>query len=209
MVFFIFRKNKRTELTPREGLKRDLAEIVYNNPNGRPREVLGYSIDNNFNTPEYVVYYNPTQKDMIFVIRGTASAQDIFADIQLVRQQLTNKEQFLNSGRFKRTTNTFLRAYDKYHKQGYTIRLAGHSLAAYEIIKLEQLHDEKIDSGIVFNAGSIPIQKDKIPDDITHLRSPNDIVSLGWRNDKQTKNIYRPKISRLNIYGNHTISYFK
>jgi hypothetical protein len=208
MVFF-FNRQRRTELTPREGLKRDLAEIVYNNPNGRPREFLGYSIDNNFNTNEYAVYFNPTEKDMIFVIRGTASAQDIFADLQLIRQQLLNKDQFLSSGRFKRTTQTFLRAYDAYSKKGYTIRLSGHSLSAFEIIKLTQREGDKVDSGIVFNAGSIPIQKDKIPEEITHLRSPNDIVSLGWRSDKQTKAIYRPNTNMLNVYGNHTISYFK
>lgn len=204
-----FSKRKRTELTQRQNLKRDLAEAVYSRPNDRPREILGYKIDNEFNTNEYVVYFNNMDKDMIFVIRGTASASDIWSDINLIRQQLTNRQQFLNSNRFKTTTQTFLNAYSKYNKKGYTIRLSAHSLGGYEIIKLGQIHDEKVDSGIAFNAGSIPIQNDRIPKDIEHLRSPYDVVSLGWRNDPQTREIIRPNVNRFNILGNHTISYFK
>jgi hypothetical protein len=202
MVRFFGRTN-RTELTDRQKLKRDLSEEVYKNPQQRRTQINNYFLDKNYNDKRFAVYREPIGKEVIFVVRGTADIKDVLSDLRLIQQQLTGRGFNLNE-----ILNKFLTVYDVYSKQGYTIRLTAHSLGGYEVIKLTQREGDKVDSGVVFNAGSIPIQKDKIPEEIEHLRSPNDLVSLGWRNDKQSKNVYRD-VSRFNLLGNHSITYFK
>jgi hypothetical protein len=209
---FFFRKSKRrniSKLDERQLLKAQLSNEVYNKPDRRQRNINSYVLDNEYNKDNFAGYVSELNKDAIFVIRGTATLGDVGIDILLIIQQMRNSRTLENSGRFNEIKRNLFNFYDKYKRLGYTIRATGHSLGGFEIIKLEQRHPEKIDSGVVFNAGSIPLQKDKIPNDITHIRNPRDLVSLGWKDDPQTIDyINNKKLSLFNPYKNHTIDYF-
>lgn len=208
---FFKRKNLRTtnNLDERQILKALLSSEVYNKPDRRQRNIRGYQLDTEYNKDNFVGYVSPQNKEAIFVIRGTATFGDVGIDILLIIQQLRNSRTLENSGRFNEIKRNLFNFHDKYKRLGYTISATGHSLAGFEIIKIEQRHPEKIDEGTVFNAGSIPLQKDKIPEDITHIRNPRDLVSLGWKDDPQTiEYINKKKLSLFNPYKNHTINYF-
>lgn len=209
---FFFRKSKRrnlSKLDERQQLKAMLSNEVYNKPDRRQKNINSYVLDNEFNKDNFCGYVSELNKDAIFVIRGTATIGDVGIDILLIIQQMRNSRTLENSGRFNEIKRNFFNFHDKYRRLGYNIRITGHSLGGFESIKLEQRHPEKIDSGVVFNAGSIPLQKDKIPEDITHFRNPRDLVSLGWKDDTQTIDyINNNKLSLFNPYKNHTIDYF-
>jgi hypothetical protein len=211
MVFFR-RTNpirKTNQLDSNQLLKALLASEVYNNPQNRKREIMGYQLDNEFNEPILALYQSPQEKRAILTIRGTASASDLLTDMRLIIQQISNLRALDNSGRFQKLQRVLNDIYQKYNRLGYTIHLSGHSLSAFESMRLEDKHPEKIESGVVFNAGSTPVSNYKIPQDIQHIRNPRDLISMGFKNDPQTTEyINKSKLSLFNPYKNHTIDYF-
>lgn len=206
---FFKKRNNITTLNSNELLNAILSNEAYTQPERRRPYINEYILDPEFNKTNFCGYYSPSTENAIFVIRGTANMKDVGVDILLILQQITQSRILEKSGRFQELQRNFLNFHDKYKRLGYTIGITGHSLGGFESIKMEQRHDEKIDSGVVFNAGAVPLQRDKIPEDITHIRNPRDIVSLGWANDPRTYNYTnKQKISLFNPLKNHTIEYF-
>jgi hypothetical protein len=188
-----------------------ISNEVYKPIQQRRQNIQNYILDRSIESDIIVVYYNDANKDVIMGIRGTKTASDLYSDFLLGLQQITNIKAFINSDRFKNVKNKLENVIDKYDKLGYNIRITGHSLAGFETIKLAQKYNQ-VDNGVAFNAGSVPVQliKDNIPDNVEHFRNPRDIISYGWRNDKQTTEyINKNKLgSYFNPLKNHTINYF-
>lgn len=210
---FFRRSNKRTTKTLDNiaNLSALISSEVYKKPSERKAEINGYKLDRDIESDQVVIYFNDNIKDVIMGIRGTKTASDLYSDFLLGLNQLTNINKFFSSDRFVSIRKKLENVINKFDRLGYNIRLTGHSLAGFETIKLSQKYDA-VDSGVAFNAGSVPLQirSDKIPDNVEHYRNPRDIISYGWRNDPQTiEYINKDKMSLWNPLTNHTINYFK
>lgn len=209
---FFRRKNNRStnKLNNLASLSALISKEVYKKPSERKSDINGYKLDRNIESDQVVIYFNDNLKDVIMGIRGTKTGSDLYSDFLLGLTQLTNINKFFSSDRFLSIKNKLDNVINKYNRLGYNIRLTGHSLAGFETIKLAQKYDT-VDSGVAFNAGSVPIQikRDNIPSNVEHYRNPRDIISYGWRNDPQTiEYINKDKMSFWNPLTNHTINYF-
>jgi hypothetical protein len=210
----IFKTNKAIyKLTDEEQLKALIIEQVYKNPSERKNNIFEYELDKEFNDEILVVYKSVFDNIAIIGIRGTATLKDIITDIKLVAEQLTNIKFMEKSDRFKKLHKMILDIYYKYKNYNYTIKLTGHSLSGYEIMRLENLEPNKVSDSTAFNAGGPPITFYKIPKDVKHIRNPLDPISQGFKNDIQTKEYYNNKLSSINPLlnnplSNHSINYF-
>jgi len=197
-------------------VKAQIINEVYKKPRDRKPAILDLILDPAFNIDNFVVYESQVNKYCIIGIRGTASISDVITDVRLVIQQLTNINVMDIGGRFRKIQELVLKVYNKYHPQGYTLTLAGHSLSGYEVMRLEKKNPDRYSYNTAFNAGSVPISliseedniHNKIPDDVVHIRNPLDPISLGFMDDPNTLNIYKNKLSILNPIRNHGIEYF-
>ena len=205
-----FKVSDRTiySLSEEERLKTLIIDQVYMKPSQRKREIMGYTLDREYNDQILVVYKSDVENVVIVGIRGTASLTDIISDIQLVVQQITSLSVMDNSERFKKLHKMVLDIYMKYSNYGYTVKLTGHSLSGFEIMRLENLEPDKVTQSTAFNAGAPPITFYKIPKDVKHIGNPFDPISLPFKNDPQTRLYYKRGVTAFNPLANHSIKYF-
>lgn len=210
---FFRRKSRKTtnKLDYMSNLSALISAEVYKPIAQRKYNILDYTLDREIENDFICVYVNHNNKDVIMGIRGTKTGSDLYSDFLLGLQQITNLNAFINSDRFKTVKSKLEQVITKYDKNNYNIRITGHSLAGFETIKLAQKYNNIVDGGVAFNAGSVPIRifKDDIPNTVEHYRNPRDIISYGWKDDKQTTEyINKDKMSLWNPLKNHTINYF-
>ena len=208
VVKFLKLKQSINKLSNDEMLKALLIEQVYQAPTERKTIIQSYILDPDFNFDNLVCYVSESKNDVIIAIRGTASLSDLVTDIKLVMQQLTNLKVMDNSERFTTLHKRVLDITSKYANYNYKIRLTGHSLSGFEIMRLEDIEPAKVTNSTAFNAGTPPISFYKIPKDVKHIANPLDVISLGFRSDPQTYLLYHKNLSLVNPNANHTIKYF-
>lgn len=205
-----FNTNRRiSKLSDEEKLKALIIDQVYQKPEERKRNILNYyELDDEFNEDIIVVYKSVFENVIIVGIRGTASISDVITDIRLVFQQMTDIKTMDKADRFNYLHKKLLEIYIKYNKYGYKIKLAGHSLSGFEVMRLEDKEPDKVTESTAFNAGTPPLTIYNIPKDVKHIANPLDPISRGFINDPQTLLLYKNNLSPLNPFKNHTIKYF-
>ena len=135
----------------------------------------GYNFDENLSNHNQQIYFNPTNKKMIFNVTGTHNFRDVGTDLYLAAGKLKD------TNRYKEADKKFKEAKLKYHPSNTSV--VGNSLGG-TIAGYIGGRDDKI---ITHNKGATIGQKMR-PNE-THYRVQNDLVSLLNANSKHTKTV--------------------
>jgi hypothetical protein len=138
----------------------------------------GYARDAELSNHNQQVYYNPTEKKLVFTVAGTHNLADIGTDLYLAVGKLKD------TNRYKEADRTLKAAKQKYNPE--TTSVAGHSLGAtigsYAASKSDKVHT--LDKGATIGT--------KTRSNETALRTQGDIVSLLNANSKHMTTLKNP-----------------
>jgi len=139
----------------------------------------GYNLDAGLSNHNQQVYYNPSNKSLLYSIAGTHNIRDVGTDVFLALGKLKD------TNRYKEANNTLKQAKKKYGVDNTII--AGHSLGgsiAGYIGNPEKDHIFSLDKGVTIGQ---PVRKGE-----NAYRSKGDLVSVLNANDPHIKNLINP-----------------
>lgn len=156
-----------------------VSNSAYKKPNRRPKELEGYTLQEDLSDEENVVYVNEEDKKVIVGFRGSKNFKDFKTDIELAVGGIRNTE------RYDTTLNLVKKVIEMY--KGYKIEFTGHSLGGTLAIEMNLISPSK--RAVVFNAGHTPLRRRATDDnDITYYTNKGDLVSgLGMKSYKNVK----------------------
>lgn len=152
----------------------DVLKAGYTNKKDQLRN-NGYNYDKSLSNHNQQVYFNPTNKKMIFNVTGTHNFRDVGTDLYLAAGNLKG------TNRYKEADKRFKEAKLKYKptKTSVVGNSLGGTIAGYI--------GGKDDNIVTHNKGATIGQKMRSNE--THYRVKNDLVSVLNANSKHTKNL--------------------
>lgn len=138
----------------------------------------GYNLDEKLSNNNQQVYYNPTNKKLLYSISGTHNLSDIGTDAYLAAGKLKN------TNRYKEADKTLKQAKQKYNVDKAII--TGHSLGGSIAGYVGNSNDSvfSLDKGATLGQ---PVRKGEHA-----FRSNRDVISLLNSNDSNMKNLINP-----------------
>jgi len=144
----------------------------------------GYVYDSNLSNDNEQVYYNPSQRKLLFSVTGTHNLRDYGTDLWLAAGKLKDTK------RYQEAKNILHRAKQKYHISNAT--LAGHSLGG-----LVQYIGNRNDKVYTLDKGATIGQK--IRSNEKAYRTSGDLVSVLNANNRRMKTLKNPHIETGNF----------
>ena len=144
----------------------------------------GYVYDSNLSNDNEQVYYNPSQRKLLFSVTGTHNLRDYGTDLWLAAGKLKDTK------RYQEAKNILHRAKQKYHISNAT--LAGHSLGG-----LVQYIGNRNDKVYTLDKGATIGQK--IRSNEKAYRTSGDLVSVLNANSRRMKTFKNPYIKTGNF----------
>lgn len=174
------------EVKPEDRIYGKVMFESYNSPGNRPKDIDGYTLDEDLSTDREAIYANENAKTVIIGFRGTVitDIRDIISDANIVLGSQDRNE------RFKASLDKYQEVEDKY--PNYKIGLTGHSLAGLiSILTGQKMGADKI---VVFNGafGTDPQMTQLLKD------SRN---CVGWARKTTNYRILFDPVSILSLYG--------
>lgn len=144
----------------------------------KSKSMKGYNLDGKLSNNNQQVYYNPTNKKLLYSISGTHNLSDIGTDAYLAAGKLKN------TNRYKEADKTLKQAKQKYNVDKAII--TGHSLGGSIAGYVGNSNDSvfSLDKGATLGQ---PVRKGEHA-----FRSKGDVVSLLNSNDSNMKNLINP-----------------
>lgn len=177
-----------------------LAKEAYQTPQQRRRNIMGYQLDEELNTKTEAVYIN--NNNIIIASKGTNDLDDIKTDIEIIKTDVGDKEDFYNrTNRQRELLQMIKKTRAKYPNAN--IELTGHSLSGKAI--LEALNINRDLYGISFNPGGyFPTNKNFVNNSTIYIAG-TDPLSFGYSSSKNAFIVDKPEKPKG---FNHSINYF-
>lgn len=143
--------------------------ISYLQKEKRPKQILSFTLLDNYNGDESCLYVNEDSKVLIYIIRGTNNIKDLLTDLSIVTGTEKYSKRYLQElKRYNIMKNAFI---------GYKICLTGHSLGGRLCIALTRAQPDSIHKTFAYNTGSSPIHMvESMKDMVTCKIRPNNNI---------------------------------
>ena len=173
----------------------DAVQSSYGNKKSKQSiESKGFKFDKSLSNGNQQVYYNPTNKQMLFNVAGTHNLSDWGTDMYLALGKLKD------TNRYKEAKNTLAKAKQKYNPTNTAV--TGHSLGG----TISQYVANKNDKVFTLDKGATIGQK--IRKNENAFRTSGDAVSLLNSNSKRMTTLSNPNmrtsILPLDILNSHS-----